>query len=148
MTSRRYSSSKRAYRTWSPVVHPLLLDVDGIETVLAVHELDDVAQRVPNGAVVLGADVLEGLDQSPLDVAGLGSLDAPCQSDLRDQPWRGRRTRWASSPRRYEFSTKPRGLGGVVVLGEVRKRPVLETKGNTLALDNLLADKCTSSERC
>ncbi len=52
-----------------------LFDVHGVESVISVDELDDVALRVADRAVVEDHDVFHGFDQSPLHVARVCSVD-------------------------------------------------------------------------
>ena len=56
-------------------VQPLVLNLLRGHAVLAVQELDNVANRVAHSAVVLDLHILHRLHQAALDVTRLGRLD-------------------------------------------------------------------------
>ncbi|KAK0348308.1 hypothetical protein LTR02_018361, partial [Friedmanniomyces endolithicus] len=53
----------------------LRLNAHGVQTVLAVDELQNIAERVADGAVVFDHDFFERLDKPALDVSSFGCLD-------------------------------------------------------------------------
>ena len=61
-----------------------------VEPVVPVDELNDGLLAVPHGAVVLHAEVLQGLHQAPRHVARLGGLDGRVDQPLCRRE-RGRR---------------------------------------------------------
>ncbi len=58
------------------MVHPLLLDRDAVEAVLAVDELNDITKGIPHRPVVMRLRIFECFDKSPLNVTRLGCLDS------------------------------------------------------------------------
>ena len=120
-------------------VQPLLLERAAVHPVLAVGELDDVAERVADRAVVLDHDVLERLDEPTLDVARLGRLNRRVDQTLatghgvEEELLR-------REPAQVRVLHEAARLGRIVVLGEVRQRAVLEAERDPLALDRLLTD--------
>lgn len=107
--------------------------------VLAVDELDDVAERVAHGAVVGDHDVLERLDEPALDVSRLGGLDGRVDESL--SPGHGvEKELLRGEAAEVRVLDEAARLGRVVVLGEVRQRAELEPERHALALDDLLPD--------
>jgi len=117
----------------------LVLQPHRVHPVLAVQELEHLALRVAHRAVVLDRHALHRLDEPPLDVARLGGLDGGVNQALaaahrvEEELLRGE----AAQVRVLDEAAR---LGPIVVLGEVRQRPVEEAVRDALALDVLLAD--------
>ena len=115
------------------------LERDGVHAVLTVEELEHLAARVAHGAIVLDHHILHRLDEAALDVAGLGGLHSGIDQTLaathrvEEKLLRGE----AAQVRVLDEATR---LRAVVVLCEVRQRPVEEAVGDALTLDVLLPD--------
>ncbi len=60
----------------------LLLDERAIHAILAVHELNQIAQGIPDGTIVANHDILECFDETALDITSLGRLDGGIDKTL------------------------------------------------------------------
>ena len=116
-----------------------ILNVLSLKTILAVDELNEVVARGPHGAVVLDLDVLESLDQTPLDVARVRRLDSRVDEALSSshsvevELLRGEAGDVAAGDEAL-------AVGAEVVLAEMRERSPVEPERNSLSVDVLLPD--------
>ena len=117
----------------------LRLDRRRVHAVLAVQELNHVAERVAHRAVVLHHDVLHGLDEPTLNVAGLGGLDRRVDETLATAHGVEEEL-LRREAREVRVGHEAAALGQQVVLVKVRQRAVAEAVRHTLALDVLLSD--------
>src|SRR4029077_20447945 len=110
-----------------------------VDTVFAVSVLDDRAGGVADRPVVDELQVLQGVDQPALQVAG------PARPDGRVDETFATTHRVEEVLRRREAVLVVRGdeaarVGAEIAPGEVRERPVVVAAEQSLAPDRLLAD--------
>lgn len=115
------------------------LEVRGVESVVAVHELDDSSDRVAHRAVVATREILERLHQSTRHVPRLGRLDRRVDQALTSR--NGVEQELGRDEPRVERVAHKALRGGVLgSLAEVGEGAVLEAVGHPRAGDDLLSD--------
>ena len=115
------------------------LETGRVEHIISVLELDNTTDTVPDGKVVMRAQVLEGLHETSGHITRLGSLDGGIDQTLSTrhgvEDELGRR-----QPREERVSHESlRGRFPRLLL-EVRERSILESIVDSRSTDNLLSD--------
>ena len=116
-----------------------VLDVLSREAVLAVEELHHLVLRSAHSPIILDHHVLESLDQSALDVAGLSSLDSRIDQSLATAHGVEEKFLWCQAGQVAVLDETFAGWA-VVVLAEVRQRALTEAEGDTLTFYVLLTN--------
>src|ERR1041385_7316086 len=116
-----------------------------VDAFLAVDELDDGAGGVAHGAVLGDLEVLQGVDEAALHVAGAAGADGRVDEALAathgvEEVLRGRQAGLVGR------GDEALGLGAEVAPLEVRQGALVVAAVDALAADGLLADEAGRSE--
>ena len=121
-------------------VDGLILNLGGARAVFAVRELHNEAARVPHSTIVIRHEILHGLDELTLEVAGIGRLHCRINQTLTAR--HGVKEEFGRCQSLDEGGLDEAAcLGAVIVALEMRQRTILETVADALALNRLLAEQ-------
>lgn len=113
------------------------LDVLSCQAILAITQLDHLVDGVAHCAVILHHHRLHRLDETTLDVTGLGSLDSCVDETLSASHGVEEELCWCQAGQ-VGVLYKASALRAVIILNEVRQCAVFEAKGDSFTLHVLL----------
>lgn len=125
----------------SLVVHGLRVtfETGRVEAVVTITELHHSTDGIAHGRVVVRDKIFQRLHKSPLHVTSLGSLDSSVDKTFTTRD--GVEQELGRGEAGVEtVPHEPLRRRVARLLGEVRKRTVLEAVGHTMTSDNLLSD--------
>ena len=110
-----------------------------VDAVFAVFELDQNASRVSDGSVALDFEILKGVDETPLEVTGLGCTDGCVDETLAAADGVEEEFRRGKAVLVTRFHETVR-VCAEIALGEVRQRSAAVTSVDTGTTNGLLTD--------